>query len=144
MTHIEKRNFPRFAFTAEAMLAIMMPQETFTPLAIRSVVSDISLTGLQLKTYQLGKNDYLELIKRVHFAKVAFDFPDMEESVQVHASIVWVDYHDRSNEDQAHCLLGLKFERFLGASEELLRKGLEGVSSPAPGSLKAPEGKKLR
>ncbi len=124
-------------------MAIMMPHETFTPLSIRSVVSDISLTGLRVKTYQLGKKDYLELIKNVHFAKIGFDLPGVEESIQGHASIVWVDYHDKSGEDQAHCLLGMKYERFLGNSEELLRRGLENLRSPAPGSMPAPEGKKL-
>lgn len=137
----ERRKFPRFSFTAEAMMAVMIPQETFTPLGIRAVVSDISSTGLRVKTYQLGKTDYLELLKGVHYAKIAFDLPDVEESIEAKTSIVWVEYHDRTATDQAHCILGMRFERFVGRGADLLHKGLESLHAS---SMEAPKGTPLQ
>jgi len=137
----ERRRFPRFAFTADAMMAIMIPEQTFTPLGIRSTVSDISRTGLRVKTYQLGKKDYLELLRSVHYAKIAFDLPGVEESIEAKTSIVWVEYHDRTASDQAHCILGMTFERFVGKSAELLEQGLRNLQATA---IEAPKGTPLK
>lgn len=137
----ERRRFPRFAFTADAMMAIMIPEQTFTPLGIRAVVSDISGSGMRVKSYQLGKKDYLELLKSVHYAKIAFDLPGVEESIEAKTSIVWVEYHDRTATDQAHCILGMTFERFVGKGAELLAKGLANLQASA---IEAPKGTPLK
>ena len=108
---IEKRDQPRIPITAEALLAVLVPDETFSPNYVRGVATDISLSGVRVKSYQLTREDYHRLIRGVNFAKLNLTLPYVEEPVELRARIVWVEFHDRKAGDPPHCVLGLKFER---------------------------------
>ncbi len=106
----DRRKAKRLPISAEGMLTILVPEETFTPQVVRCVATDISMSGMRLKSYQLGKNDYLQMLKGLRHAKVALDLPYLDAPLQVRAMIVWVEYHDGTGKDrQEHCLLGLSF-----------------------------------
>ncbi len=107
-----------------ADLTILIPEETFSPNIVRCVATDVSLSGVRLKTYQLNKNDYLSLIKTVHFAKVVIELPYSQEPLNARASIVWVEYHEPKGGEGPYCILGLKFERLSKGGEQLLENAI--------------------
>lgn len=108
----ERRQAKRLPISAEGMLTIMVPEETFTPQQLRCVATDISLSGMRVKSYQITKTDYLQLLKGVRNAKASLDLPYLNSPLQLRATIVWVEYHDGSTgRDKAHAVLGLSFSR---------------------------------
>ncbi len=120
----ERRQAKRLPISAEGMLTILVPEETFTPQQARCVATDISMSGMRLKSYQLTKNDYLQMLKGLRHAKVALlDLPYLDSPLEIRAMVVWVEYHDGRGKDQPHCVLGLSFTRM----EEIVLQRLEYV-----------------
>lgn len=105
----DRRLHRRLPISAEAMVTILIPEETFSPNAVRGVAQDISVSGLKVKIYQFSQADYKDLIKGVRFAKIDLTLPYVDEPLVLRAQVVWVDYHDATRSDRAHCLLGMKF-----------------------------------
>lgn len=105
----ERRLAARLSMSVDLMLTIMMPEETFTPFKRRGVTRDLSLGGLCIKTYQLTKQDYLSLLKMIRYAKIELE-PAPGKVINLRGQIVWMDYHDATKYDRAHCLLGICFQ----------------------------------
>ena len=110
---IDRRVAKRLSISATALMAIVIPDQTFTPNNLRAVATDISLTGLKVKSHQMTKDDYLKLIRGVNFAKVQVDLPYLEDPLELKGKVVWVEYHDRTESEAPCCLMGIAFDKLL-------------------------------
>jgi hypothetical protein len=131
----ERRAQPRFSVSVDVMLTIMLPEETFTPNQYRGVTSDISGGGCKLKTFQITKGEYLNLLRGIRFAKIEFHFDEKTVSL-ARGAIVWLDFHDASGpRDSSYCLLGVAFshkDKTFDDNLEKLRRSFGGSSAAVP------------
>lgn len=107
----DRRQAKRLPISATALLAIIIPDQTFTPNNVRSLATDISLTGMKVRSHQMTKEDYLRLIRGVNFAKVQVELPYLEEPLELKGKVVWVEYRDRTETEPASCVMGISFDR---------------------------------
>ena len=127
--HDDRRRHTRYPFTAEVKMAVLVPDQTFTPMDIGGHVIDLSTGGLRIKSRDISKQLYLDLLKDLHYAKIEVDFPGFSDPFQAKTSIVWLDFHDPTTSERAYCLVGLRFELFYGRSEALLQRVIKEQTS---------------
>lgn len=131
----EQRKIIRISISAHAELIFLLPEETFSARIVRCVATDISTTGVRLKTYQLGIDDYHLIIKGMRNAKISLDLPYLDSPFLIKASIVWVEFHEARAGEGAHCILGLKFERITPDHIARLEKVCRRLSSESVANL---------
>lgn len=118
----EKRKHRRLKISAEAHMTLLIPNQTFSPFTIRGIGTDISLSGICIKSYQLSKPDYLSLIRGMSHVKVSLFLPIFDEPIQLRGQVVWADFHDSKGvNDKAFCQLGISYYEFtLEAKQDLV------------------------
>ncbi|MDK2970351.1 MAG: hypothetical protein PWP23_106 [Candidatus Sumerlaeota bacterium] len=108
----ERRRSARYRIALDCMVSLLIPHQTFTPHSIRGVTVDIAGEGMRLKTYSLTKKDFLDLIKGMSHVKIDIDDPFSEHPISLRGRVVWADYHDKTENDNPHCFLGISFYEF--------------------------------
>jgi len=105
----ERRKSRRLSITADVIVSMMIPEETFTPNSVRGYGLEISQLGMSVKTYQLSQEEYTALMKGVRYARILLFLPYYEDPLDFKAALMWSDYHAYPGNDKPHCLLGFRF-----------------------------------
>lgn len=128
-SNFDRRQAKRLPISATALMAVIIPDQTFTPNNLRAVATDISLTGLKVRSHQMSKDDYLRLIRGINFAKVQVDLPYLEEPLELKGKVVWVEYRDRTETESACCLMGIAFDKLPPATHARLEYVIDRLSA---------------
>ena len=107
----ERRRSKRIPLCCDVLITIVYPERTFTPHSMRGVAMDNSHSGAKAKTYQIGREEYKDLMKEVRYAKLLFSFPYFDDLVEVSARVVWLEYQDVKGNQPAVCNMGFYFEK---------------------------------
>lgn len=97
------------AITADAMVTILFPEDTFVPRSLRGIASSITEARMDWLTYQLSSNQVRQIQGELHYAKVALELPVVPGAIRLKAVVVSVQYQLRTTTDPARTTLGLQF-----------------------------------
>jgi hypothetical protein len=139
----ERRKCPRYQVALDCMVSLLIPHQTFTPHAIRGVTVDLSHEGMRLKTYSLGKADFLELLRGMSHVKIEIADPYHDHPIHLRGQVVWADYHDKTERDNAHCFLGISFYEFTEQARREFHEVMGNITR-ATTSIQKLSGVKLR
>ena len=143
----ERRRFQRLPISGEVLMSVLMPHNTFSTFSIRGIATDISIGGMRIKTYQLQRQQYLDMIRGMSHAKLELRLPFLDEPLYFRGILAWSEYHDPTNREPAHCYLGLAFHEFTEEAQrefgEVLRLIADRVYGKADLNSILGEGKKL-
>jgi hypothetical protein len=109
---VNRRAHTRIRFSAEASFHILLPTETFSPYHYRGTVTDISLGGLCVRTTQIDRATYTNLLREVRHVKISIRLPITPEPIYLRGKVVWWDFHDGRGLSPAYCNLGVSFHAF--------------------------------
>jgi len=117
----DRRVHRRYQVLLPVTLQLIFPEDTFSVREHPAIAMDISLGGCRIRTNSVDRSEYQKLLSPMRFAKVIFVFRPGTRA-EMRGKLVWMDYHDASAKDVAHCLLGVSFtainEDFKVALEE--------------------------
>ncbi len=93
----DRRREPRFSANLPAEVQLLRPEDTFTPMRLPGIISDISERGVRIKVEGLTTRDYLQLIRhrQFRFVRVHCAFPTDPTPARLFGAVVCFDYHGK-------------------------------------------------
>ncbi len=98
-----------FSPNIPAMLQILFPEETFTPVPIECTLEFLSLSSMRVTTNKMSRDLYKNIIRATRYAKMVIQLQDPGESGELHVRISWLHYD--SHLTPPGCTIGLSPEQ---------------------------------
>jgi len=110
-------------------MAIVFPEETFTPKHLRGVLEFISLTGIRILTYDIHQDLYKQILQTNRYAKVHIHLKEMGKEFVLHCRISWLNFN--AHQQPPECVVGLALEKQPSQEEKEIILSLSKVQEPA-------------
>lgn len=106
----DTRGFERYAIRVKLELMILMPEDTFQPIQIMAIATEVSRLGLRVKTPLLSR----ELTERLHkgpaWVKLVLQSPKTGEEVVIKTRPFWARYYGETATERAFTELGFSLK----------------------------------
>lgn len=121
----------RVSCDLDATLKILVPDETFTPRAIKGLVKDMDQGGLRLVTSEISKDFWLLLIRKKAFIRTELQLDSI--NLNIKGRMAWSHYDTKSQVPA--CIMGIEFLEVNGETSERIAAALEklGIPKSCPG-----------
>ncbi len=126
----ERRSHVRYDIYTNVTVQFIIPDQTFTPMKFNAVAEDISLLGMRVKSQDVSKEQYTELLRSMPYARVFLKLPHVEETIRLHGQIVWAKFNrpdEDEGEQEPHVVIGLRFSQFTDEAMNDFRRTLQMV-----------------
>lgn len=131
----ETRGYERFSIRVKLQLMILMPEDTFTPMEIMAIATEISQLGLRVKTPLLSRQQTDRLHKGPSWVKLVLQSPKTGEEVVIKTRPFWARYYPETATERAFTELGFSLkdldEKNRILFEDLLVELTKGLKSRA-------------
>lgn len=116
--HGHKSDMRRIASNFKATMDVMIPEETFTPKALKGTVKDINMGGLRFVTAAVAKNFWQQLLKEKRHIQCMITLED-GGALRLSGKIAWVHYDNRVVPET--CAMGVEFLEMPDPDKQLLQ-----------------------
>lgn len=106
----EARGLERFTIRVKLELMILMPEDTFQPIQIMAVATEISQLGLRVKTPLLSRQQADRLHKGPAWVKLVLQSPKTGEEVVIKTRPFWARYYGETSKERAFTELGFSLK----------------------------------
>jgi hypothetical protein len=124
----ERRGQRRLKVAVDAEVKLLVPHETFSPYPVHGTTIDLSVGGMCIRTGDLTKKLYGEVLRGMSHAKVTLRHSWLVAPLHVSGRVVWSEFHDPRPGSPSHCLLGIAFHPMDAEEARAFAAALDGIA----------------
>jgi len=107
----DRRHQGRLALNAEALIRLILPEETLSPRSFRGVATDISPEGMKVRTYQVERDQFLHLRRHTTLlCDVTIELPYLHDPLQMRGVVAWMHYEEGNRKEGDHVVIGVRLD----------------------------------
>ncbi|MBX3730046.1 MAG: PilZ domain-containing protein [Candidatus Sumerlaeia bacterium] len=124
----ERRGQRRLKIAIDAEIKLLVPHETFSPFPIHGITIDLSVGGMCVRTEEITKKLYGEVLRGMSHAKVTLRHSWLVAPLHVSGKVVWSEFHDPRPGQPSHCLLGIALHSMDAEEGRAFAAALDGIA----------------
>jgi pSer/pThr/pTyr-binding forkhead associated (FHA) protein len=86
------RSETRFPTELTAEVEVLVPEDTFQPVPLQAVVTDLSVSGARLSATGVSQNMYANFLKQRRYVRMRLTLPTAPAPIKLHGHICWMTY----------------------------------------------------
>ncbi len=104
------RAYDRYSIKLRLRLHILLPEETFTPLDVPAIATEVSQLGLRVKTPLISKDLAERLHKGPAWVKLELESPRNGQKLTIKTRPFWAKYYPEGVNERAYAELGFSLK----------------------------------